>query len=153
MAQVLRRRGVQCRVCADLDDTQQQGHERFTDEQRREIIARIPQPERRKRWEQVSSGGSSEDELQSAADKIQLCLDRCEQSLASGDFFVNGEFSLADIAMIPFIDRMTELRSEILDGRKHPKLASWYDRMKSRTAFDKAFNFSDDPRVNELPNM
>jgi glutathione S-transferase len=125
----------------------------FTDEERQQVIARIPQPERRKRWEQVSSGGFSEDELQSAADKMLLCLDRSEQSLASGDFLVNGEFSLADIAMIPFIDRMTKLRPEIFDGGKYPKLVSWYDRMKSRTSFDKAFNFGDDPRVNELPNM
>jgi glutathione S-transferase len=125
----------------------------FTNEERQQLIDRIPQPERRKRWERVSSGGFSEEELQSAAGKMQLCLDRCEQSLASGDFFVNGEYSLADVAMIPFIDRITNLRPAIFEDGKYPKLMSWYERMKSRTAFDKAFNFRDDPRVNELPNI
>src|SRR5262245_51502856 len=125
----------------------------FTDEERQKIIARIPQSERRKRWENVSSGGFSEDELRSGVEKMILCLDRCEQSLASADFLVNGDFSLADIAMIPFIDRIAKLRPEILESGKYPNVMSWYDRMKSRPAFDLAFNFKDDPRVSELPNI
>jgi glutathione S-transferase len=125
----------------------------FTKEERQRLIDRIPQPERRKRWKRVSSGGFSEDELQSAADKMLLCFARCEQSLASGDFFVNGEFSLADIAMIPFVDRITNLRPEMFEGRSYPKLSLWYERMKSRTAFEMAFNFRDDPRANEMPNI
>lgn len=125
----------------------------FTDEERRKIIARIPQSERRKRWESVSSGGFSEDELRSGVEKMILCLGRCEQSLASADFLVNGDFSLADIAMIPFIDRIAKLRPEILGSGKYPNVMSWHDRMKSRPAFDLAFNFKDDPRVSELPNI
>jgi hypothetical protein len=49
---------------------------------------------------------------------------------------MNGEFSLADVAMIPFIDRITKLRPEILGCGKYPKVMSWYDQMKSRPAFD-----------------
>ena len=124
----------------------------LTNEQRQKVIARIPQSERRKRWESVSSGGF-EEELRSGVEKMMLCLDRCEQSLASGDFLVNGEFSLADVAMIPFIDRITKLRPEILGCGKYPKVMSWYDQMKSRPAFDQAFNFKDDPRAKELPNI
>jgi hypothetical protein len=59
------------------------------DEQRQKVIARISQSERRKRWESVSSGGFSEEELRSGVEKMMLCLDRCEQSLASGNFLVN----------------------------------------------------------------
>jgi glutathione S-transferase len=118
----------------------------FTDEERQRVIARIPQLERRKRW-------FSEAELQSAADKMLLCLKRCEQCLGSGDFLVNDEFSLADIAMIPFIDRITKLRPELFKNGHYPKLISWYDRMKSRGAFDHAFNFKDDPRATEMPNI
>ena len=125
----------------------------FTSEERQQVIARIPQSERRKRWERVSSGGFSEDELQAAADKMLLCMGRCEQSLVSGDFLVNGEFSLADVAMIPFIDRINNLRPEIFKGGNYPRVVSWYDRMKSRPAFDQAFNFKDDPRARELPNL
>jgi glutathione S-transferase len=72
-----------------------------------------------------------------------LCLGRCELSLASGDFLVNGDFSLADIAMIPFIDRIAKLRPEILESGKYPRVMSWYDRMKSWSAFDRAFNYAD----------
>jgi len=125
----------------------------FTNEERRRLIDRMPQPERRKRWERVPSGRFSEDELQSAADRISLCLERCEQSLVSGVFFVNGEFSLADIAMILFVDRITKLRPEIFDGRSYRKLSLWYDRIRSRAAFDKAFNLRDDPRASEMPNI
>jgi glutathione S-transferase len=125
----------------------------LTDEERRKIIARIPQPERRKRWESVSSGGLSEEELRSGVEKMLSCLGRCEHSLASGDFLVNDDFSLADIAIIPFIDRIAKLRPEILESGKYPRVISWYDRMKSRPAFERAFNFKDDPRVKELPNL
>jgi glutathione S-transferase len=35
----------------------------------------------------------------------------------------------------------------------YPRLQGWYDRIQERPAFEKAFNFKDDPRAADLPNF
>jgi hypothetical protein len=60
-------------------------------------------------------------------------------------------YSLADVAMIPFIDRINYLRHCLFDTNRLPRLIDWYDRMRKRPAFDKAFAFRDDSRAAELP--
>jgi len=63
------------------------------------------------------------------------------------------EYSLADIAVIPFIDRINNLRPDLVDAGRLPRLLDWYARMRERPAFAKAIYFNDDPRAAELPNL
>ncbi len=125
----------------------------FTEDGLQKILARIPTKERRERWETVAREGFSQQELQDAHDKMRKCFDRIEGALADGPWLAGAKYSLADIAMIPFIDRIRNLRPEFLSEDLHPRLADWERRLRERPAFDSAFNFRDDPRAAELPNM
>jgi ganglioside-induced differentiation-associated protein 1 len=118
-----------------------------------ETLARVPTPERRERWEQMANGGYSESELAEAYNKMRGCLDRAESGLADTPWLAGDEYSLADIAMIPFIDRIRNLRPEFLPVGVYPRLTDWYARLTSRPAYKRAFNFTDDPRASELPNF
>jgi len=117
------------------------------------VLARIPTKERRERWESVAREGFSEKEMQDAYDKMVQCLEKIEAAVATGPWLIGDIYSLADIAMIPFIDRIRNLRPEFLDGAKYPGVNRWENALRARPAFGKAFNFRDDPRAKELPNM
>jgi glutathione S-transferase len=71
----------------------------------------------------------------------------------NGPWLAGGSYSLADIAMIPFIDRIRNLRPEFLSYDDYPRLVQWEANMRGRPSFDKAFNFRDDPHATELPNI
>lgn len=122
-------------------------------EKLRETLSRIPTKERRDRWEKMAQGGFTEDELRDAVDKMQGCLNQVESNLAERKWLGGSTYSLADIAMVPFIDRIMNLRPDFMPDGTYPRLKEWYERMRERPAFQKAFQFKDDPRAAELPNL
>ena len=125
----------------------------LTDEARKATLAAIPTAERRERWEKMAQGGFSAGELEAAYDKMRQCLDDLEAAVARGPWLAGETYSLADIAIVPFIDRIRNLRPEFMPEAERPLANDWYGRMKARPAFDKAFRFRDDPRAAELPNL
>jgi len=125
----------------------------FSEDKLRDVLARIPTKERRDRWETVARQGFTEGEMRDAYDKMRQCLDRIESTLARGPWLAGETYSLADIAMIPFIDRIRNLRPEFMPAEAYPRLTNWESALRARPAFDRAFNFRDDPRAAELPNM
>jgi glutathione S-transferase len=124
-----------------------------TVEERRRILANIPSKERRERWEVVTRDGFSERELADAYEKMERCLDRAEKTLQTDDWLAAHDYSLADIAMVPFIDRIWKLRPEFMSEAKYPRVNDWYRRMQKRPAFSRAFDFKEDRRAAELPNI
>jgi glutathione S-transferase len=101
----------------------------------------------------MAQGGFTEDELRDAVDKMQGCLNQVESNLAERKWLGGSTYSLADIAMVPFIDRIMNLRPDFMPDGTYPRLKEWYERMRERPAFQKAFQFKDDPRAAELPNL
>ena len=125
----------------------------LTREERDAALGRVPTEERRKRWEQVTSSGFDKDEIEHAYNRMRECLDTCENALATGPWLMGAEYTLADIAVVPFIDRIRNLKPEFLEAPQYPKLNAWYSRLAERPAFAKAFDFKDDPRAGELVNI
>ena len=117
------------------------------------LLARIPTTERRKRWEQVTSAGFDQAEIEAAYVKMRTCLERCEAALERSQWLGGDNYSLADIAIVPFVDRIGNLKPEFLASSLYPKLNNWYSTMRARPAFAKAFEFDDDPRAAKLVNI
>jgi glutathione S-transferase len=116
------------------------------------VLSRIPTKERRARWERVAGPGFSDTELQEAYDMMHECLGKAEAALSEGPWLVGEDYSLADIAIIPFIDRIQNLRPDFMRASEFPRVLAWSNRLRSRPAFEKAFNFSDE-RASVLPNI
>lgn len=127
--------------------------ESFSEDRLRAVLERIPTKERRERWEAVARQGFSDKDMQDAYDKMRQCLDRIEAAVAKGPWLIGEMYSLADISMIPFIDRIRNLRPEFLDAGVYPGVNRWEEALRARPAFARAFDFRDDPRAAELPNM
>jgi glutathione S-transferase len=78
-----------------------------------------------------------------ASDKIRLYdlyLRKMESALMSNAWLIGTQFSMADIAMAPYVNRLAALSMQgmWIDGRL-PRVASWFSRIQSRPSFHSAF--------------
>ena len=118
-----------------------------------ETLAHVPSRERRERWAKMAEGGFTAQELEHAYQQMRDCLEKAEAQLLRTDWLAGPRFSLADIAMLPFVDRIANLRPEFLEGPGCAAVRGWLARSKERASFARAFQFNEDPRAAELPNI
>lgn len=94
---------------------------------------------RRLKWEWIQKGIDAP----GAADKIRLYdtyMQKMERALGHGEWLVGDRFSMADIAMTPYVNRLAALSMEGLwqNGRL-PRLEAWFARVRARATFEPAF--------------
>lgn len=118
-----------------------------------ETLSNVPTAERRERWARMAVGGYSDDELAQAFRKMDECLDALQAQLGRTSWLMGDRFSLADIAVLPFADRIRNLRPELLEGSDRRGIADWLARASERPSFERAINFTEDARALDLPNI
>lgn len=112
----------------------QPGASQWNDAQLKERLDRIPTPERREAWLRIARKPYTEEEKKSALDKLLLLVDKMEAMLSdSSAWLIEGRYSLADIAAVPFIARIAELAPDALQGAPH--VNDWWARVQQRPAF------------------
>ena len=78
-----------------------------------------------------------------AADKIRLYdayLHKMEKALEGHDWLVGDAFSMADIAVAPYVNRLAALSMDRMwTGGRLPAVERWFDRLRSRPAFHPGF--------------
>jgi glutathione S-transferase len=91
------------------------------------------------KWQWIQQGI----EAPSAVDKFRLYdgyLHKMEEALVGADWLVGPDFSMADIAMTPYVNRLDALEMPGFwrDGRL-PRVEKWFARIRSRPSFSSAF--------------
>jgi ganglioside-induced differentiation-associated protein 1 len=94
---------------------------------------------RKQKWEWIQHGIDAP----GALEKIRLYdayLHKMEQALRDSNWLVEDQFSMADIAMTPYVNRIAALSMEGMwtHGRL-PRVQEWFARVRARAAFDPAF--------------
>ena len=94
---------------------------------------------RRQKWEWIQHGIDAP----GAEEKIRLYdtyLRKMEHSLEAAQWLVEDRFSMADIAMTPYVNRLAALSLEGLwaNGRL-PRVEAWFARIRERPTFEPAF--------------
>jgi glutathione S-transferase len=94
---------------------------------------------RLQKWQWIQQGL----EAPGAADKIRLYdayLHKMERAIAESGWLVGAQFSMADIAMAPYVNRLAALAMHGLwkHGRL-PRVEHWFERVRARPAFWPAF--------------
>ena len=85
---------------------------------------------------------------------MHATFDRMEGALADGRPWLVGDYSLADIAIVPFVERIDDLRPDLLASGKWSGVSAWFARYRERPAFDKAFFFDGkDARISAISKM
>jgi glutathione S-transferase len=94
---------------------------------------------RQLKWQWIELGL----EAPGAADKIKLYdtyLHKMEQALAHSEWLVGERFSMADVAMAPYVNRLAALSMTALWERgRLPRVARWFERLQARPTFTAAF--------------
>jgi glutathione S-transferase len=90
------------------------------------------------KWQWIQEGINAP----GAADKIRLYvsyLKKMESTLANSDWLLGKEFSIADIAMAPYVNRLDALAmSPLWENGRLPNVERWFADMRDRTTFQQA---------------
>ena len=120
--------------------------ERFEQEQmnvrkvRKELFQRMGKP----------TGFGAADVDRSLEELGATCA-RMDSALADGPWLMGGQFTLADVLVIPSIDRMADLGLANVWEDKYPRVTEWYARFQARPSFQATFYKG--TRVSEFLDM
>lgn len=97
-------------------------------------LGRIPLKERQERWAKVARGGFGEADNDAGRKAATLIVSRMEAGLGAGPWLMGAQYTLADIDLIPFVDRFAEFYPDMLNDKATPKTHAWLLRMRERPA-------------------
>jgi len=84
-------------------------------------------------------------ELGAARATIEQLLDRLETILERGPWIVGEDFSLADIAIAPYMFRLSALGTDQFWSKdRRPRVHEWYGRLSARPSFQAAVSWPDE---------
>jgi glutathione S-transferase len=91
------------------------------------------------KWQYIQQGLAAP----GVADKIRLYdayLHKMENTLAGQEWLAGDTFSMADIAMTPYVNRLAALAmQEMWSGGRLPGVESWFERVRQRPGFHSGF--------------
>lgn len=123
----------------------------YTPEQLRAIAAKAPNPLLARRFLHRLEHGVSEEEEDRAYTALGYLLDQMEAALKPGPFLLGADYSLADIAMAPYVNRIEVLkRPEMVGAARRPQIAEWWRRVQARPAFKPAFDVANPDKSDPL---
>lgn len=90
-------------------------------------------------------GEITEQELAESRTTIERLLDDLEQILDPGPWIVGQQFTLADIAIAPYMFRLSALGADqFWSHNRRPRVNEWYSRLAARPAFRTAVSWPDE---------
>jgi hypothetical protein len=123
-------------------------HHQYTPEVIEELT-RLRGPAFRQRFDQLRKGADNP-AFPDAIKRLHKMVGDMDSALENSPWLVGGEFTLADIAYAPYITRLDYLKfMGMVDG--FPLVQAWYDRMRSRPAYQSAIAGHFNPKY--LPLM
>ena len=105
-----------------------------------EFLTKTPDPEwgRRKReWLELGFNGPEVVKAVKTHDKL---LKDMEAALETSDWLAGDRFSLADIGIVPYVNRLDMLTMLEPWRPSRPRVMDWFKRMKSRPSFHPAID-------------
>lgn len=116
-------------------------------------LERMPDPARRERQRQIIQHGFDAPFVRDHVRLYDKALAEMEAALADRPWLAGAAFSLADISLIPYVERVDRLGLAGLWHPQRPRVADWFRRMKERPSFKSAIAAFDpvdyDDRVTE----
>jgi glutathione S-transferase len=110
---------------------------RKSPEEREAAYRKIPSAYRAAKKRDLTENGTKSLHFEAAVDVLSRAMRDMESGLAQWEWLVGNSFSLADVGLIPYIDRLYRLG---LEGywTDCPRVADWYGRMRARKSYAEA---------------
>lgn len=113
--------------------------EKWTDAELAEHLKKIPSKERQEAWLRVARRPYTEEERAGARAKLVELLDRMEATLGTTAWLAGPRYSIADIAVVPFVKRIEEeIAPDQMAPKNHPRVAEWWAAIRARPAYARA---------------
>ncbi len=113
--------------------------EKWTDEELAAHLKKIPSKERQEAWLRVARRPYTEEERAGARGKLVELLDRMERTLEETAWLAGKRYTIADIAVVPFVKRIEEeIASDQVTAQFHPRVTEWWQSIQARPAFKRA---------------
>ena len=110
---------------------------KMTPEEREAGFAKAPSKQRSAYKRDVVAHGLDSRFVKDAVEHHERLLTWIDDAIKNGPYLVADTYSLADVAVIPYILRLELLRlSRMWDGR--PNVAAWWERVRQRPSTDTA---------------
>ncbi|MBT3990655.1 MAG: glutathione S-transferase family protein [Rhodospirillaceae bacterium] len=114
----------------------------FTKEEQRDLLKNFPDADKRAAMLERLENGVSEDQEAFAEQRLCEAMDKIEETLGESVWLAGDQFSLADIAVAPFIERFEANGLDTLvDWSKRPKAGDWWQRVQARPSYQTAYAF------------
>ena len=107
-----------------------------------EVLNKQPSPDRRELFRKRLANGVSQEDMEFAEARIADVLDLMEDYLKNGLWLCGEAMSLADISVVPFIERFEANKmSKLIDWVSRPSLGDWWERMQQTKGYREGFYF------------
>jgi glutathione S-transferase len=101
------------------------------------MLESIPDPVKRERRRDVIEKGVDSRHFRVALARMLTLYDDMEKALAEHSFLVGDDYTIADAAFTPYVNRLDHL--DIMGVlEKHPRVVDWYRRLQARPSFQNA---------------
>ena len=107
-------------------------------QKRETFIDATPDPAQRQRKRLWVEQGLDAPDVRDSLHGYRRTLAQMEQALGQGSWLAGTDYSLADIALTPYLVRIEMLGIWELWRAAHPRVAEWFERVKSRPSFGPA---------------
>jgi len=112
---------------------------KWSDEELAEHLKKVPSKERQEAWMRAARKPYTEEERAAARAKLVAILDRMEDTMQQTRWLAGNAYSIADIAVVPFVKRIDEeIAPDEMTKQRHPKVAAWWAAIQARPAFAQA---------------
>lgn len=106
------------------------------------VLEKFPDPDKRLTMLKRLRDGVSEEDEQNAINILSFFMSNLDKALAKNTWVVGDQFTLADIAIAPFIERFQANKLNMLvDYQKWPNIGRWWAEVQSRRSFKLAYSF------------
>jgi glutathione S-transferase len=103
------------------------------------VLNKIPDPARRQRQIDIYENGVESTHFPPAIKRFDKMLTDMEKDLAVSSWLAGSEYSLADVAFTPYVNRLDQLQlSHMWD--KRPRVSKWFEVVRNRPSFAKAYD-------------
>ena len=123
-----------------------------TADERQARIQSIPDPVRRGRMKSLIEEGMDSPLVDAAVARLDKMLGDMDDALGAAPWLAGAEYSLADIAFTPYLNRMDMLHLSAMWEDRRPRVTEWFIRIKARPSFAAAIAKWDLPQRVKLMN-
>ena len=107
-------------------------HRQRPQEELEQLLARVPDPDRRAAWRTAIFGDFAPGRLEESHRRLQVGAGRLEQALARYPWIAGSSFSIGDIVAFNMASALPHLFPEIANPEATPRLLDWIAKTRER---------------------